>query len=84
MSKCISSTELSSSLTLSEYTDGFWLYDETRGMNISLQAKTPKIAFVEALTYYQNRLSQMESTYWNLKHRVDDFVMQFTENSEEE
>ena len=84
MSKCISLTELSGTLTLLECTDGFWLYDETRSVNLSLRAKTPEIAFVEALTYYQDRLSQMESTYWNLKHRVDDFVMQFTENSEEE
>lgn len=77
MGKTISSTELSPTLVLSECTDGFWLYDKTRGMNLSMRAKTPTDAFVEALTYYQRRLSELERAYWDMKDKVDAFVSQF-------
>jgi len=56
--------ELSGTLTLCEYTNprngsyGFWLHDKTRGMNLSIRAKTAEAAFVEALTYYQGRLME--------------------------
>lgn len=33
-------TTLTKTLTLSECSDGFWLYDETRGMNLSMRART--------------------------------------------
>ena len=82
-------TKLSETLTLCEYTSpksgdfGFWLYDKTRSMNLSMRAKTSTDAFVEALTYYQRRLSEMEKAYWGLKGQVDLFVSQFVEESEE-
>ena len=81
--------KLSETLTLYEYTSpkngifGFWLYDKTRGMNLSMRAKTSTDAFVEALTYYQKRLSEMEKSYRGLKGQVDLFVSQFVEESEE-
>lgn len=80
MGKTISSTKLSATLILSECTDGFWLYDETRGMNLSMKAKTPTDAFVEALTYYQRRLTELEEAYWSMKDKVDAFVSQFKED----
>ena len=82
MSKCISSTELSSTLTLSLCTDGYWLYDETRGMNLSMRAKTAEEAFTEALTYYQDRCIELESSYKSLKSKVDVFVGHFVEEEE--
>ena len=83
MGKVISSTVLSSKLNLSEQTDGFWLWDETRGMNLSMRAKTAQDAFVEALTYYQNRLSKVEGELKELTLKVDAFVNQFKEEDDE-
>jgi len=79
MSKAISSTVLSPTLTLSLCRDGYWLWDKTRGMNLSMRAKTSDAAFVEALTYYQNRLTKVESEYKTLQSKVDAFVSQFNE-----
>jgi hypothetical protein len=81
--------KLSETLTLCEYTSprngsfGFWLYDETRGMNLSMRAKTERVALVEALEYYQERLIGMEKSYADLKARVDAFVEQFVEDKED-
>lgn len=61
MSKAISTEYLSDTISLSECRDGFWLYDATRGMNLAMRAKTRDDAFMEALKYYQNRLTQVES-----------------------
>lgn len=74
---------LSDTLTVSEQKDGFWLYDSTRGMNLSIRAKTKDAAFVEALTYYQNRLKTVEREYAALKSKVDEFVEQFVEKEED-
>ena len=82
MAKCLKSTELGVNLTLSECTDGFWLYDGTRGMNLSMRAKTPTAALVEALEYYQGRLKQVEIDYRLLKGKVDIFLEQFEESDD--
>ena len=79
MSKAISSVLLSETLTITLCNDGYWLYDTTRGMNLSMHAKTEQAAFVEALTYYQERLGEVESNYKNLSIKVDAFVSQFVE-----
>lgn len=77
--------ELSGTLSLCEYQSpknghfGFWLYDKTRGMNLSMRAKTAQAAFVEALTYYQERLQQVEQEHKALTTKVETFVAQFTE-----
>lgn len=80
MSKVIKSTELTGTLTLSECTDGFWLYDETRGMNLSMRARTPQDAFVECITYYQRRLAKVEGEHRELSAKVDAFVSQFVDD----
>lgn len=80
MAKLISHTKLSATLSLSECNDGFWLYDTTRGFNLSMRAKTSTEAFVEALTYYQGRLNELESNYSELKGKVDAFVIQFPQD----
>lgn len=66
--------ELTKTLTLSNCKDGFWLYDKTRGMNLSMKAKTKDEAFIEALTYYQERLKKIETHYSLLAQKVYSFV----------
>ena len=83
MRPAIKNTKLTDTLTLSECHDGFWLYDKTRGMNLSMRAKTQTDAFVEALTYYQRRLSEVETAHRELRGLVDGFVSNFTEDEEE-
>ncbi|WBF77930.1 hypothetical protein W70_10 [Escherichia phage W70] len=83
MSKVINSKVLSKTLTLTECTNGFWLYDSTRGMNIAMQAKSEEAAFVEALGYYQRRLQEVENNYTSLKAKVDHFIGQVVEDDED-
>jgi hypothetical protein len=77
--------ELSKTLTLCEYTDpknggfGFWLYDSTRKMNLSMRAKTAEAALLEALDYYQQRLLKVEAKLYTITTKVDAFVEQFKE-----
>lgn len=84
MSKVINSKVLTNTLSITECTDGFWLYDETRGMNLSMQAKSEEAAFVEALEYYQERLQEVENDYNNLKAKVDHFVGEVAEDEEDD
>lgn len=83
MGKHISSIGLTETLTLSEFSDGFWLYDNTRRMNLSMRAKTPQDAFVECISYYQKRLADVESAHRELMAKVDVFVEQFVERDED-
>jgi hypothetical protein len=80
--------KLSDTLTICEYTSGgyigFWLYDKTRGMNLSMRAENETAAFVEALHYYQRRLSEVELAHSTLKSKVDNFISQFEENDNEQ
>ena len=61
-------------ITLTESNNGFRLYDETRSMNLSMRAKTEREAWVEAISYYQKRLTTIESSYNGLKSRVESFM----------
>lgn len=83
--------KLSETLTLCEFVAppnwryqsgdyGFWLWDETRGMNLAMRAETERDAFIDALEYYQNRLIEVEAAYKTLRERVDAFVGQFSED----
>lgn len=83
MSKVITHTVLSDTLAITECKDGFWLYDKTRGMNLAMRAKTRDVAFTEALTYYQERLAEVEKAHKELTAKVDAFVSQFTEDEED-
>lgn len=77
MAKTINHIQYTDTIGLTECTDGFWLYDKTRGMNLSMHVKTKDDAFIESLTYYQKRLSQNEIELANLKSKVEGFVNQF-------
>lgn len=83
MGRTINHIELSPTLGLTECTDGWWLYDETRGMNLSMCAKTPQDAFIKALTYYQNRLTKVETEHKELRQKVDAFVSQFVQEDDD-
>jgi hypothetical protein len=61
-------------LNMAKYRDGFWLYDKTRGMNLSMRALSETDAFVEALTYYQRRTKEVEAELKALREAVDQFV----------
>ena len=78
----ISVTNFSDTLHMAECHDGFWLYDDTRGMNLSLRAKTKDDAFVEALSYYQERLKRMEDSHSKLLSQVNTFIAQFSEDDD--
>lgn len=74
--KSISHVDLSPTLSLSEGHDGYWLWDNTREMNLSMRAKTERSAFVEALHYYQRRLIEVEQKHKEISAMVDTFVEQ--------
>lgn len=82
MGQFIAKTSLSETLSLSECSDGLWLYDKTRRMNLAMRAKSSTDALVEALHYYQERLAKVEQELTALQSRVDAFVGQFTDDSE--
>ena len=77
MKKSISHIQFTDTIGLTECPDGFWLYDKTRGMNLAMSAKTKDDAFIEALSYYQKRLAEVESSYKTLNEKVNLFVHQF-------
>ena len=83
MSKVISHTKLTPTLSLTECKDGFWLYDTTRDMNLAVQAKTAQDAFVKALEYYQGRLLEIEKAHAELSQKVEAFVSQFQEDTDD-
>lgn len=83
MSKILSNIELTDTLILSECNDGWWLYDCTRGMNLAMKAKSQEAAFIKALTYYQNRLQEVERDLKSINNKVNKFVNQFIERDEE-
>jgi hypothetical protein len=84
MSKIISSKALTDTLTLSECSDGFWLWDDTRKMNLSMKARTAQDAFVATIGYYQKRLTEVEARYTALNNSVDKFVAQHCEGHNDE
>jgi hypothetical protein len=62
--------------------EGYWLYDKTKGINIAMRAETEQSAFIEALMYYQKRLSKVELDFKTLDNKVCDFVNSFREDED--
>lgn len=77
MGKVIKCVFKSETLSLHETTTGFYLWDDVVGMNIAMNSKTEQEAFIEALLYYQNRLSVVSAKYKTLQNKVDSFLCQF-------
>jgi hypothetical protein len=82
MSKYTTVVSVKDSFNLSKGRDGFWLYDETLGMNLSMRALSEVSAFMEALDYYQKRLKTVEKELCALHSKVENFVAQFTEDDD--
>lgn len=82
MAKVISHRMINESTTITECSDGWWLYDENRGMNLSMKAKSEVEALIEALESYQDRLKKINSDYEDLESIVDVFVYQFIKEDE--
>lgn len=53
---------------------GFWLWDETRKINLSVSAVNEQAAFVECIMYYQQRLKEVESNYHAMQSRLHAFM----------
>ena len=83
MGKLIKTLLKTETLALDECTDGFWLYDKTRGMNLAIRAQSEQKAFIQAIEYYQKRLADVEKSYSELSKKVDAFVSQFQEDEDE-
>ena len=77
MAKCINHEELTPTIKISECKDGWWLWDKTRGMNLGMREKTRDDAFIRALGYYQQRLTEVETEHKILQNKVDSFLSQF-------
>lgn len=60
--KAINTVHLTETLSLSECQDGFWLYDKVVGMNLAMRAKDEREALTKALTYYQNRYTELKAS----------------------
>lgn len=74
MSKTIQSLKLSDSLTLTECNDGWWLWDQTRKMNLAMKAASKEAALLSALNYYQGRFNTLDTQHKDLKSKVESFV----------
>ena len=74
MRKAIKKDRYDETLHISKCHDGFWLYDTTRGMNLSMRSKSKDEAFFNALKYYQRRLLTVEQELNTLKGRVNLFI----------
>ena len=85
----ISTEKLSDTLHISlchrcsEHPQGYWLYDDTRGMNLAMGAPTKEAALLEALQYYQKHLEEVEDKYLDLQAKVNVFVGQFKSEEDE-
>lgn len=77
MAKVINKVISTETLALVECTDGFWLYDTTQGINVAMKAKTERDAWIEAITYYQRRLTREVAEHKALSAKVDSFLIQF-------
>ena len=82
MTRAIKTEDITVSISLSECDNGFWLYDSTRGMNLSMRANTRDAAFIDALEYYQHRLNMVENDYGEMKDKVDKFVSLFSKDQD--
>lgn len=80
--KPIRNIKLTDTLTISEFKDGYWLYDKTRGMNLAMRAKTEQDAYVKAITYYQKRCKEIELKKKKLYDSVNNFIESLSDNDE--
>lgn len=82
MGKAIRNVFRNENFSLTECTDGYFLYDKVIGMNLSMRAKTEQDAFIEALLYYQRRLQEVKHDYKEMHTKVMSFVSLFNEEDD--
>lgn len=82
MSKTIRKVFKINTLSLHECTDGYFVYDYVIGMNISMRAKTEQDAYIEALLYYQKKLTEVKNEHKLLNDKVENFISQFDEDGD--
>ena len=74
-----SKEQLTETVILVKRKDGWWLWDETRGMNLAMRAKTKQDALQKMIVYYQRRLLEVEAHLYSLSQKVEAFVEQVRE-----
>ena len=65
---------MNDTIEVSEHKNRWWLWDTTQAMNLSMGAKSKDDAFLEALEYYQTRLTNVECELKHLKIKVNAFI----------
>jgi hypothetical protein len=87
MPKPDSIIRLTDTLSLTEYktsgSKGFWLFDSTQKINLSMQAVSERDAFVQALGYYQRQLSITKKKLEKLTKAVDGFIYELEKEANE-
>ena len=76
MGKAIRNIFKNEMFSLTECTDGYYLWDNVLKMNIGMYCKTEQEAFIKRLDYYQRRLSEVKQDYKDLSSKVQTFVDQ--------
>ena len=71
MGKAIRTEYINDKTHLSECHDGYWLYDENRGMNLAIRAESEKAALIEALEYYQEKAIALEAKNKHLNNSIN-------------
>ena len=71
MRKAIRTERINDKTHMSECHDGYWLYDENRGMNLSIRAESEKAALIEALEYYQGKVIYLEAENKHLRNSIN-------------
>jgi len=83
MAKAIRNVFKLDTISLTECNDGYWLYDNVVGQNISMRAKTEQDACIEAILWYQKRLASCKLDYKILNDKVEIFVSQFVDRDDD-
>jgi endo-beta-N-acetylglucosaminidase D len=68
--------KLTPTLVLTQGHDGWWLYDETQGMNLAMRAPSREAALLYALEYHQERNIRYANQHAALKQKVLAFASQ--------
>jgi hypothetical protein len=75
--KTPSPEKLLPTLTLTNCWDGWWLYDETQGMNLAMRAPSREAALLYALQYHRERHIKYANQHAALSQKVLAFTSQF-------
>lgn len=82
MAKFIKHVFKTNCFSLSECTDGYWMYDYIEGLNISMRAKTEQEACYEALVWYQKKYLKLKAKHKLLEDKVKNFMSQFEDEND--